>query len=320
MHQITVAICTYNNAAFLDRTLSTLALQEFEDDYWSALVVDNNSSDATEDIVQLHQHQGLIPHLRYCRESQLGLAHARHRAVMETTSKLIAFVDDDCLLAPDWLRQAVAFSFTHPNAGAIGGRVQLLWESPPPHTALSRTTWYAEQNYGDVPQQLPSTGFTYLVGAGLVLRRTALKDSGWLEKRMLVGREGRGLGAGEDIEIVLRIRRAGYDLWYNPAMFLEHVIPERRTSIPYLCRMNRATGQPLPMLHALAEGKAPSTTMRLQRLVRSLLSLAKLCVRTLILDVVVRRRVSFADWRIRLNLAWGHVVGAAAFLFAHVEL
>jgi GT2 family glycosyltransferase len=319
VHHVTVAICTHNNAASLDRTLATLALQEFAGDYWSALVVDNKSSDATEEIVRLHQQRGLIPHLRYCRESQLGLAHARHRAVKETTSELIAFVDDDCLLTPDWLRQAVAFSRTHPNAGAIGGRVELLWESPPPAIALSRRTWYAEQIYGDTPQQMPSTGFAYLVGAGLVLRRIALEESGWLETRLLVGREGRGLGSGEDIEIVLRIRRAGYDLWYNPAMTLEHV-PERRTSVQYLCRLNRATDRPLPMLHALAEGKAPSTGVRLRRLIRSLLSLAKLCVRTLVVDVAVKRRISFVEWRIRMNLAWSRVVGAATFLFAHVEL
>ncbi len=320
MRDVTVAICTHNNATLLDRTLTVLALQNFEPDYWSALVVDNNSTDETAEVVARHQRSELIPHLQYCREPRLGIAHARHRAIREASSEFVAFVDDDCLLAPDWLQQALTFSLAHPKAGAIGGRVKVLWESPPPPTALSRATWYAEQNFGDVPQQMPSAGFTYLVGAGLVVRRTALEESGWLEKRLLVGRKGRELSAGEDVEIVLRIRQAGYELWYNPAMILEHVIPERRLSIQYLSRMNRATGVPLPMLNALAEGQVPSAGVRFQRLVRALLSLAKLCLRTLVVDVVVRRRISFADWRIRLNLAWGHVVGASMFLFAHVEL
>jgi GT2 family glycosyltransferase len=302
----------------LDKTLSALALQDFASDCWATLVIDNNSSDATEETVRLHQQRGLIPNLRCCREPQLGLAHARHRAVMETTSDLIAFVDDDCLPAPDWLRQAVEFSLVHPQAGAIGGRVQLLWESPPPAIALSRGSRYAEQNHGDLPLQMPSTGFTYLVGAGLVLRRTALEESGWLEKRMLVGREGTRLGAGEDVEIVLRIRRAGYDLWYNPAMVLTHIIPERRTSASYLYRMHRVRAQPI--LSALAEGRVPGMRERIQELVHLLLSLAKLCLRTLILDVLVRRHISFTEWCIRLNLAWGHVVGAFRFLFVRVEL
>lgn len=289
-------------------------------DAWTVLVVDNNSDDATEDTARLHQRRGLIPHLQYCRELHLGLAHARYRAVIESTSELIAFIDDDCLLAPDWLRQAVVFSVAHPMAGAIGGRVQLLWQSPPPATALSRSSWYAEQNYGDIPQQLPSTGFTYLVGAGLVLQRTALEKSGWLDKRMLVGRQGTGLRGGEDIEIVLRVRRAGYELWYNPAMNLDHVIPERRTSVKYLCQMNRATGQPLPVLHALADGRAIDRRERIKRLARSILSLAKLYLATLVFDVAIRRRISFAEWRIRVNLAWSHLEGAFNFLFFDDEL
>lgn len=318
MQHVTVAICTHNNAALLDKTLSALALQDIARDYWTTLVVDNNSSDATEETVRFHQEGGLIPNLRYCQEPRLGLAHARYRAVMETTSNLIAFVDDDCLLAPDWLQHAVEFSTAHPHAGAIGGRVQLLWESLPPAVALARTPYYAEQNFGDTPRQLPSTGFTYLVGAGLVLRRAALEESGWLEKRILVGRQGKGLSGGEDVEIVLRIRSAGYDLWYNPAMCLEHVIPEHRMSVQYLCRINRTSERPL--LSALAEGKVPGRLERVKRLIRTLLSLATLCLRTLVADVLIGRRISFAEWLIRLNFAWGYVVAAFRFLFVHVDL
>jgi len=109
-----VAICTYNNAEILDLTMSTLEKQQVGPTLeWSVLVVDNNSTDETPAVVQHYMRRGRIPGLRVMRELRQGLCYARHCAVRETSSELIAFVDDDCLLSPNWMEQAVAFCRDH---------------------------------------------------------------------------------------------------------------------------------------------------------------------------------------------------------------
>ncbi|MCB0197494.1 MAG: glycosyltransferase family 2 protein, partial [Anaerolineae bacterium] len=240
---IDIVICTYNNANLLDQTLTSLVQQQqCKAERWSVVVIDNNSTDHTHEIVQKHIAVGSIPSLRLVRESQQGLSYARRRAVLETTGDFLAFVDDDCLLAPDWIQQVFSFCHEHPNAGAVGGKVQLLWEKTPDNNLRRFAGYLAEQHRGDKSQILPLSGPTYLVGAGLVVRRSALEASGWLDKMILKDRAGKSLTAGGDSEIVLRIRNAGYELWYNPAMQLEHYIPQHRISVDYFCRLLRGIG------------------------------------------------------------------------------
>src|SRR5215471_4233861 len=109
---IDVVICTYNRAANLHEALSVLAAQRASGDViWSVLVVDNGSTDSTEDVVEAHRSRRLLP--------------ARRRGVRETSAPWIAFVDDDNLLDPGWLDAIARVIRRNPESGGIGGRVVL---------------------------------------------------------------------------------------------------------------------------------------------------------------------------------------------------
>ncbi len=311
---INVAICTYNNAKLVDLTLSKLALQEVDPCVeWSVLVVDNNSTDETSTVVQNHIQLNHIPDLRLVHERQQGLGHARRRAVRETSSELIAFVDDDCLLSPDWVQQAVAFCREHPMAGAMGGRVQLLWEVSPAAEILGFEDYLARQEYGDLTRQMPSTGETYLVGAGLVLKRAALIESGWMDTMALVGRKGKALTSGDDSEMVLRIRNAGYELWYNPAMQLQHYIPKHRISSGYLCRLLRGIGQSWPTLYVLGNRLQPTLAVRTYIFGESIRQLSREWLRATSSGILQPRSAPLES-KIYLSKYWGRLEGAARFL------
>lgn len=303
--EIIVTICTYNNAQLLERTLSTIALQQADLSLeGSVLVVDNNSTDKTPVVVQRYMQGSQIPGLRILHESKQGLSYARRRAVCDTSSELIAFVDDDCLLSPDWVEQAVTMFRKHPKAGAVGSRVQLLWEVPPPKEVLQFEGYLSSYDRGDLPFQLPCTGGTYLVGAGLVVRRSALLASGWLEKMTLVGRKGKTLTAGDDSEMVLRIRNAGYELWYNPAMHLQHYIPQRRMSVDYLCRLLWGIGQSQPILFALGNHSQPIFAVRFHILRDSIMYLCRV-----LLSIAYRNLVSFSSISPEQKIYFYHSLG-----------
>lgn len=239
-----IVICTYNNAPMLDRALAAIARQRFPAGLgWSVLVVDNNCTDETPAVVRRHARAGIIPSLRRVVELEQGLTPARLRGVKESGAEWIAFVDDDCVLAEDWLEQAVRFAAAHPRCGAFGGQIRLRWEVPPTSLALRYRKAYSEQDYGPIPLMLPPRRpYRYLAGAGLIIRRTALEASGWLREQLLLDRQGARLSAGGDAEINVRILKAGYELWYTPACVLDHHIPERRMSERYLVDLFQGIG------------------------------------------------------------------------------
>ena len=244
---IDFVICTYNRAAGLDRVLSALSAQRVAAGVtWSVLVVDNGSTDSTADVVEAHRSRALLPGLRRITESVQGLTPARQRGVRETCAPWIAFVDDDNLLEPGWLDAIVQTIRMRPEAGGIGGRVILDWEKPPPNFLKGFGYCFAEQVLGVVACEVDN-----LVGAGMVVRRGALAECGWLERPLLADRLGKRLISGGDVEIAQRIRGAGHPLWFAPDAVLRHRIPTTRTSWQYLLRVNHGLGSSEALVSAL---------------------------------------------------------------------
>lgn len=235
---IELVICTHNNAAQLTLVLEAIAQQQVSDStQWSVLIVNNNCTDGTADLVEQAIAAGKIPLLQMVQETTQGLTPARLCGVTQTTAPWIAYVDDDCVLQPDWVEQAVQFATQHPEAGAFGGRVVLTWETPPSPFVLRYGYSFAEQDHGMQIQERDC-----LVGAGMVVNRKALDACGWTKRQLMDDRIGRKLISGGDVELALRIRGAGYPLWYTPTCELKHLIPPRRTSPTYLKSMNIGLG------------------------------------------------------------------------------
>jgi glycosyltransferase involved in cell wall biosynthesis len=226
-----VVICTYDNAPRLAETLQALAAQRVSEAVrWRVLIVDNNCSDDTPAVIERWAASIPAP-VETVRETRQGLNAARLRGVRSGDGDWIAFVDDDCVLAPDWVEQAGRFALAHPDCGAFGGEVRLRWTAPPPAWVEGYGYAFAETRLGDAPQRRD-----WLAGAGMVLRRAALVATGWTEHQFLEDRIGRRLVSGGDVELGLRVA-ALYEIWYVPQCRLQQVIPVARTERRYLRRL-----------------------------------------------------------------------------------
>ena len=228
---IDIVICTYNNAELLQQTLSALSNQKVSPGIsWRVLVVNNNCTDDTEKLVESFQQSANFP-LSMVVETRQGLTPARLCGVRNSFGNWIAFVDDDCLLAENWIEETARFASEHPRCGAFGGKIILDWQETPPPFVLNRRYAYAGKRLGDTPQKR-----SWLPGAGMVLRRSALEQSGWIENQLLEDRIGQVLVSGGDVEIGMRIY-SHWEIWYAPGLELRHVIPSRRMTREYLRRM-----------------------------------------------------------------------------------
>lgn len=134
MTNFSVAIRTYNRAKYLPELLEKLRSQINTDNIsWEIVIVDNNSTDNTANIIQQYQRDWKknFP-INYYFESKQGASFARQRAIKEAKAPLIGFLDDDNIPAPDWVASAYTFGQAYPQAGAYGSRIHGDFEVQPP--------------------------------------------------------------------------------------------------------------------------------------------------------------------------------------------
>ncbi len=313
--EIELVICTYNNMELLRGTLDAIAQQRTSPDVaWSVTVVDNNCTDDTADVVDQFIASGRIPNLRRVVEPKQGIVWARHRGLRDSRAPYVAFIDDDNILSADWVEHAVAFVRAHPQVGAFGGRVEVVFlEDDPPALARQYKHIFAEQDLGEQARRLDHDVTPYIVGAGMVVRCECLLNSVWMTRSALVGRLGKVLCSGEDYEMIHYIRSEGREVWYEPAIRLRHLIPSRRTTFDYMIRLRREGSVSHALLECWRLGRTPNRRLALRQIVRLYSRLVqyhvKIAVNAILGDRMRcdRYRLSKAKYLGQLK-GWWHVV------------
>jgi len=221
--RLTVVICTHERAASLRRTLLSIVDQARESGA-EIIVVDNASSDDTAAVVNA------FVGVRYVREGQLGLCHARNRGWREANAPVVVFLDDDAVAAPGWIPAVQgAFADSDQAVGCIGGAVLPDWEVPAPGwlsprvaLALTIIDWPGGR------RRLTDLSAEWLAGANLACRVAALEAVGgfhpWLDRR------GAHLLSSGDVFLEKRMMQCGYACVYEPAMQVRHGVPAARLS------------------------------------------------------------------------------------------
>jgi GT2 family glycosyltransferase len=285
MTSVSVVVSTHNRAASLERTLATLVGQSGAPANWELIVVDNASRDSTRSVVA--SYEASIPNLRYVYEGELGLSAARNRGVAEAAGDIIVFTDDDVLAPPDWLAELVGALERCPQAGAAGGRVELLLPGPRPEWLQPDLEGFlAAADYGDGVHTLEPP--RYPVGANMAVRREWLQKVGAFKTSL--GRRGKSVGGSEEQELFLRLFDAGGRVVYAPNAALRHAIEPERLERRWFVRRAYAQGRSSIVL--LCERKPRS---RAELLGRSALALARVVAgpRSLPVNVFRRRRPWF---------------------------
>lgn len=115
---ISVLIATKDRPLHLERLLASLCRQTLVPD--EIVVVDNNSVKDYSTVLAEYSDQ--LP-IKYVREDQPGIAHARNRAVAESIGEYLVFIDDDCVAHDEWIANIVAPFEKNPHIGIVGGGV-----------------------------------------------------------------------------------------------------------------------------------------------------------------------------------------------------
>lgn len=242
---VTVVVATHNpDEARFARVLDALAKQAFQLD-WELLLIDNASNPA---VRELPVAAGLPSNARVVEEAKLGLAFARRRGFTQASADLAILVDDDNVLATDYLDRAWRLAQEHPSVGAFGGKSTPQFEVVPDAWMREFDGLIACRDPGDVPRisaeaetEMPLHYPEFApIGAGMCIRRGAF--DAWLRdaRPPMTDRTGQQLTSGGDNDMVLCALRAGWRVGYFPELALQHLIPGERVTAGYLKRLNRA--------------------------------------------------------------------------------
>ena len=240
MEGISAVICCHNGAERLPTTLAHLKAQQAQGTPWSLLIIDNASTDGTADTARSCWQDGPVP-LRIVEERRLGVRFARERGFAEAGYPIVAFIDDDNWVAPDWIEKANEIISCDSTLGAVGSVREAVCEVPPPvwfdryHSSYAILTEQELKVLTRPPSFLPT--------AGLCVRKSAwetLVHRGF--HPYVPSRIGRNLHGGEDTELTVALRLSGWRLCIDPRLRLKHFMPGVRLSWSYLRRMLRASG------------------------------------------------------------------------------
>jgi glycosyltransferase involved in cell wall biosynthesis len=227
--KVTVAIPTYNRAAFLRQTLAGLVTQQFPRDHFEILVLDNNSKDDTRAVVAEFARSTPAP--RYILETRQGLDYARNRAIAEARGEIVVFGDDDILVQPDWLAQMAVplLADAAQRIGAVGGEVIPVFpDGLPPWVA----EWHSPLSFrADLG---PLEARHSPMGANLAFPRWVFEKLGVFHTAL--DRAAGNYFSGGDSEMIRRVRQGGYEVWFAPAAAVKHQMPASRTTFRYASR------------------------------------------------------------------------------------
>lgn len=232
---LTVAICTRDRPDLLARCLGSLQHLPSAGDEdmrgFDILVVDNApSGDATRQATERYSD------VTYIREMRPGLNFARNRALQESSSDYIAYLDDDVVVDGGWLAGLHEALTVHADAIAVTGQVlpleldtkaQVLFERRGGFRhGFSRLRYTGEYARGG--DLYPCISGIFGVGCNMAFNRRRLLDLGGFDEALDTGPP---LPGGGDHDVFYRVVRAGGPLVYEPRMLVFH---QHRRTMPQL--------------------------------------------------------------------------------------
>lgn len=135
---ISVVVATRNRAVRLAALLESLRGQTLDGSEFEVVVVDDGSTDGTTALLEAEAARDGLNLRGLRRRGRSGPAAARNHGWREGTGALVAFTDDDCVVAPGWLESGLRASREHSDA-FVQGRTDPIPEELPQLGPFART-------------------------------------------------------------------------------------------------------------------------------------------------------------------------------------
>ena len=257
--RISVAICTWNRAKLLDKTLCEFhSLHIPEGVTWELLVVNNNCTDSTDDVIARHADR--LP-LRRLFEPKPGHSNARNCAVAAAAGDLIIWTDDDVLVDPEWLASYVSAARRWPDAGYFGGLISPWYEITPPDWVVANLTrLYGMLVIRDLgEEERPFSGIEQPFGANMAFRTDLLRHHRFDPE---LGYKGTDIVLGDETALLESLRSSSIQGVWVPSARVRHYVGSRRLTRSFLWSYFRGEGVTAARMRGVPEDYLKGPTWR----------------------------------------------------------
>ena len=209
---ITIGMCVRNCASTLGEAIDSVLAQDFPQELVEVIMVDDGSSDSTLSLMEEYSSKTNV-RVRIFHHKWKGLGYSRNVVAKKAEGKYILWVDGDMIVSRDYLKKLFDYMKEHPQVAITKGKQalerggNLLATLEGFSRAASKMVDYGSQK---AASRAIGTG-------GAIYRIEAIKQAGWFDQKLK--------GYGEDLDIEIRIRAAGWKLATIDAKFLDY---ERR--------------------------------------------------------------------------------------------
>lgn len=223
---ISVVICTYGLERFDDvlEAVNSLNNHDYED-FEILIVIDKN------DVLKKKLKNNLSDDIKIIVSDNKGLSNARNEGIKHSMNEIVAFLDDDAIAKKDWL-STIDDNFKNEKVVVVGGKIEPCWINERPVWFPEEVDWIVGCTYKGHPEKKGS--IRNVIGCNMAFRRTVFDRVGLFETN--VGRVGKKLLAGEEMEICVRIKKAMPNslIIYDPKMEVYHKVHPYRQTINYV--------------------------------------------------------------------------------------
>lgn len=272
--KLSIIVCTYNRCEILKYCLDSLEKQSADKPLYEVIVVDNNSTDYTRQVVE--EYCSRNSNFRYVFESNQGLSHARNRGAKESKVDWICYLDDDSYIGENFF--AEIFKTIETQKFDIFGGVYLPWYK------YRKPKWFKDE-YASNLKKRSDKGFLsdseFVDGGIMILKRSVLKESGGFVADL--GMKGGQIGYGEETELQIRLRKSGKTRGFNSNILIYHLVPRYKMKVLWFLKSNYKCGKQSSMIFSGKNeeefnGYFKEIIMELIKLIRGLIrNFKKLC-------------------------------------------
>ena len=219
---VSVIVCTFNGAPTLAGCLDSLGKIDYPS--YEIILVDDGSTDNTAEIAALY------PHVRYIRQENHGLSHARNTGAAAAAGEVLAYTDSDCMADADWLYYLISTLLSGNYAGVGGPNV-----SPPAQNWVQACVAAAPGGPSHV--LLTDTVAEHIPGCNMAWYRWAFQNVGGFDVEYHK--------AGDDVDFCWRIQQAGHAIAFSPTAIVWH---HRRLTLEAFQQQQEGYGEAESML------------------------------------------------------------------------
>ena len=238
---LSVVFCTYNREKYIYNALKSIAENTLPKEKYEVLLINNNSTDTTENECNRFQLDFPTITFRYFIEINQGLSYARNRGIVEAKGDIIIYVDDDATVNKDYLKTYYDFFSNNITIDAAGGPVEPIYESVEPKwfSHYIRQLITGSLYLGNNPRLFPKG--VYPIGCNSVFRKTVFDKIGPFNTEL--GRKGNSLIGAEEKDLFDKMVDKGIQIYYLPNAILYHIIPDSKLTKEHFHKLTYSIGK-----------------------------------------------------------------------------